>query len=204
MRREAREMKAMEAQLKWNMKRMEDKQRKSEGKEDSLDLMKWRKERKQGLTEYAANRALHDKQVNLKESQDFQEFKRAVHQVAKEDELQNMKEEYLETKDVSEWNTHLRKTIPEEERQAIVDANLENYALLSEYNMEAMQHEKMDQKLAREDAEELSLGYQFMEAQRERDEALQSLEFFRMQQRLGPAQGQDIPTRPFSTGNSPL
>jgi len=197
-------MKAMEAQLKWNMKRSEDKQRKNEAKEDIMDTMKWRQDRKKGLDEYAANRALQEKQVHLKESQEFQEFKRAVHQVAKEDELQNIKEEYLEIKEVSEWNIHLRKTLPEEERRAIEDANLENYALLSEYHMEAMQQERMEQKFAREEAEELSLGYEFMQAQRERDEALQSLEFFRMQQRLGPAHDQDIPTRPFSTGNSPL
>lgn len=204
MRREAREMKGVEAQLRWQMKRDEDKTRKNETREDASKIMQWRQEQKQGLQEYAADRALGDKITTLKESKDFQEFKRAVKQEDKEEEIQEAKELYNETKDNSEWTVEQKRTIPLEEQKLIVDQNLERYTLLSMYNIEESQREKYDARVAREELEETTLGYAMLEARKERDAALQSLEYFRQHQRESMPANKHIQSRPFYPNNQPI
>lgn len=202
MRREVAEIKAMEGQTKWKMKREEDEARKLERNQDASNLMNWRKEQANGLNEYTADRALADKINYQHDSREFQEFKRHVHDVDKANEMQLSKELYNETKDVSDWNMEMKRLLPLEEQRMMVDVHLERYALMAEYNAEELQHEKMDTKMCREMEEEAELGYQMLEVRKERDEALQSLEYFRAQQRIVAPTGRHIPSRPISTMNT--
>lgn len=197
-------MKAMEGQLKWAMKRDEEKQIKHEGKQDTRDVMEWRQQQAKELAECAGERETQKKGANLEEARMFQEFKRDAKGREFKREAQVIKEQYAEKKENSEWAMDLKRTLPLEERKLIVDANLERYTLMSMYNIEESQKEKIEEKMSRDDAEEADLGFKLLEARRERDAALQSLEFFRSQEKLNMPAGQSIPTRPFSPNNQPL
>jgi len=190
-------MKSMEAQLKWTMKREEDNQRKNETREDASKLMGWRQDRKKGLKEYGAQRKQDDKLTSLREQRDFQEFKRVVKQVGKEEEPLRANEAYNESKDNSDWAADLKRTMPLEERKLIVDANLEKYTLVSMFHVEESQREKLEQKIVREELEETDLSHQMLQARKERAAALQSLEIIREQQRLSAPASRHIASRPF-------
>lgn len=204
MRREAREMKAMEGALKWNMMREEDKQRKNDQREDAIGIMHWRQERKKGLDEYAADRAYADKITALKDSRNFQEFKRDTRSTAKEDEIQAMKDEYIESKEDSEWQMDYKRMVPQEDRKLIVDQHLERYALMSMYSLEEKERQRTEQKMDRDEAEEMQLGYEYLQARRERDDALRALEYARTKKDMNAPAQIDIPSRPFVPDNQPL
>lgn len=194
-------MKAMEAQLIWQMKRDEDKQRKTEQKQDDNDMMRWRQDRKQGLKEYAENRALTDKRTCLRDSYDFQEFKREAHVHQHQEELLDFKDEYEKTKEESDWQVELKRALPLEEQRLVVDQNLERYELLATYATQEAACEKMSIKETRQLNENLEFGNQLREARKERDEALKSLEYFRTQERAVVHDNVDIPTRPIVPNN---
>jgi len=198
MRREAREMKAMEGQLKWSMKRDEDKQKIQDSRQDKLGLMKWRQEQAKGLQEYAGDRATNFKLTSLKDQRDFQEFKRGAKKSDQEEDLQQMKDQYVESKDVSEFAAEMKRIVPIEDRKVLIDQNLDRCALMSMYALEESQREKQQQTFDRNEFEEVELGHQMLEASKERDSALQSLEFFRLQSRLTTENSQiwNIPSRP--------
>lgn len=197
MRREAREMKAMEGQLKWAMKRDEDKLIKRETEKDAKDVMQWRQEQVTDLAECAADRERQEKNGYLEESRMFQEFKRDAKSREFKRDAERVKQEYIEKKENSEFVIDLKRSQPIEERKQIIDANLERYTLVSMHNIEESQREQIEMKMAREDEEEMSLGLEMMEARRERDEALKSLELFRAQQRISMPLEMQIPSRPF-------
>lgn len=198
MRREAREMKAMEGQLKWTMKRDEDKQKSQDSRQDKLAVMKWRQEQAKGLQEYAGDRANNFKLTNLRDQRDFQEFKRSAKKSDQEEDLQQMKDQYVESKDVSEFATEMKRIVPIEDRKVLIDQNLDRCALMSMYALEESQREKQQQTYDRNEFEEVELGHQMLQASKERDSALQSLEFFRLQSRQTTENSQiwNIPSRP--------
>jgi len=197
-------MKAMEGQLKWSMKRDEEKLSIQEAKEDVREVMNWRQGQKTEISQCASVREQQKKVENLDENRTFQEFKRDAKVVDVKVNSQRINEEYLEKKEHSEWAMDLKRTLPLEEQKIIVDAHLEGYTHISMYNIEEAQREKFEQKISRDDDEELNLSYQMLEARRERDSALQSLEYYRAQQRLDMPGQNDIPTRPFSPLTKPL
>lgn len=197
MQKEAREMKAMEAQLKWNMKREEDKMRKQITKEDARDLAIWRREQEEDIAQYASKRAQENKLIELEESRDYQEFKRYVHNEQKECEIIDNKDQYAETKFNSDWDVELKRTVPLQENKERVDANLERLAHIANYKMEKDREEKFEENLARDLEENTLMQYQLQKAKEEKDEALRNLDFFRIQQQCAISTENDIASRPF-------
>lgn len=187
----------MEGQLKWAMKRDEDKLIKRETEEDVKDVMQWRQVQVTDVAECAADRERQKKNGDLEESRLFQEFKRDAKSRDFKRDAEQVKNEYNEKKENSEFVMDLKRSQPLEERKQIIDANLERYTLVSMYNIEESQREQIEMKMAREDEEEMGLGLEMMEARKERDEALKSLELFRAQQRLNMPLEMQIPSRPF-------
>lgn len=194
-------MKSMDSDLKWRMKREEDKQRNNEAKEDSQDLMEWRREQKNQQKEYSKKRAEFHKREALEESKDFQDFKHVAKQVELNNELEISKELCLVDKEHSEWTVEHNKYLHHEERKQTVDAHLEQYTLVSMYNIEEAQREKIECKISRMEAEEAELGFAMLEARRERELAIQSLEHVKKQERIRTPSNRHISSRPFLPGN---
>jgi len=201
MRREAREMRSMDSDLKWRMKREEDKQRNNEAKEDTKDLMEWRKEQKIQQQEYGKTRAEKHKREALEESKDFQDFKHVAKQVELANELEKSKELCLVDKEYSEWMAESNNGKHREERQNTVDMHLEQYALASTYKIEEAQREKIERKIARMEDEEAELGFAMLEARREREAAIQSLEHVKKLERTPVNGALHIASRPILPGN---
>mmetsp|Transcript_36208 Transcript_36208/g.63798 ORF Transcript_36208/g.63798 Transcript_36208/m.63798 type:complete len:708 (+) Transcript_36208:116-2239(+) len=204
MRREAREMKSKEAQIKWSMKREEEKLRKSEAKEAVKDHLTLQQTFSKGIQEYAKERSSAGKNQLLRESRDFQEFKRSAKVIDREVDQRWIKEEYSATKENSEYVTELARTVPLEEQRVKVEENLERYRVFAEHNLEEQQRNKIDYtaaELARQGAE---LDLQLLQAKQEHDAALQSLEYIRNSQQVPPRNEKHLPTRPFTPLNRGL
>jgi len=204
MQREAREMKAMEGKLKWGMKREEEKQVKRLQAEDNLKTMKWRQQETKNFREEAETREVMKKNERLNDAKKFQDFKRDAKQREIKRNEARASAEYLEDKEYSERVVEDKRSLPLEAKRMIIDSNMERLADLANYNLMEAQQQKYEQQLSRELLEEQDLSLQMLAARKERDAALQSLEFFRNQQRLALPDGRDIPTRPFSPSNKPL
>lgn len=194
-------MKSMDSDLKWRMKREEEKQRNNEAKEDTKDIMEWRHEQKKQQVEYGKTRAAKHKREALDESKLFQEFKHVAKEVELQNELQKSKELCLVDKEYSEWVAQHNRDLYHEERQNTVDMHLEQYALASTFAIEEAQREKIECKIARMEAEEAELGFAMLEARRERELAIQSLEHVKKQERTAVKGTQHLASRPFLPGN---
>lgn len=204
MRREAREMKSMEAQIKWGMKREEEKMRKHEKEEDVRDNLTGQQAFAKGIKEYSAERALESKNKLLRESRDFQEFKRGSKVIDKEVDQRWIKEEYTATKENSEYVTELARTVPLEEQRTKVEENLERYRVFAEHNLEEQQREKIEEREFEMSRQEAELDLALLQAKQEHDAALQSLEYIRKSQEAPAREKHHLSTRPFTPLNRPL
>merc|ERR1740129_1128482 len=132
------------------------------------------------------------------DSREYQEFKRQAKQCTKEDEQQAKTTLYHETKDASEWVAELKRVLPPERRRLIVEEHLNQYKLLAEYQMEDLHQWNIEQCEAALAREKTEMDHAMSQAKRERDMALQSLEYLRAQQRSAVPQNRHIHTRPLT------
>eukprot|EP00929_Paragymnodinium_shiwhaense_P063148 TRINITY_DN31566_c0_g1_i1.p1 TRINITY_DN31566_c0_g1~~TRINITY_DN31566_c0_g1_i1.p1 ORF type:complete len:578 (-),score=178.48 TRINITY_DN31566_c0_g1_i1:229-1962(-) len=181
-RRETREMKSMEAHLKWNMRREEDKQRKTEKQEDRRNHLVEQQDFRQGCKELDAERKAQQKITDIGESRDFQETKRAVKAAQKEEDISLVKESYLESKENSEYNVAQKKQVLTENAQQRIEEHLERYQVFAEYNLEEQQREKAEYREAQLAMEQQEMNHKMMHVKMERDRALASLEHLRTHQ----------------------
>lgn len=194
--RETRELKAQEAQLKANMKREEDKQKKLEKREDEQETMEWRQELRAAMLEHEAQIKKEQTATDNTESREFQEHKRAVKGVNKETELQLIREDYTETKENSEWAVEAKKIAMAEWPKPIIEENLEKYRLMAEYNLEEQQREDEERKEVRAAKEQSEMDLMLLKARQERELALQALEYTRTQQGTAVPPGRHLAARP--------
>jgi len=194
--REARELKAQEASLKWSMRREEEKQKRNEKKADAKDILDWRQQQKAVLRTHEAQLKKAQKHVENQESREFQEHKRSQKLAQKDEELQAMQEDYLSTKENSEWEVETKRIAMAEWPKPIIEENLEKYRLLAEYNVEEQQRQDLEVREARLAAEQSQMDHQLMQAQREKDLALQNLELVRAQKQAVVPAGRHLVARP--------
>jgi len=195
-RREAREIKAQEAQMKWNMKREEERQKKTEKKDDAQEMLEWRRQQQDEMLALQAQRKKATQCAELQERRDYQEHKRDQKAMHKEEELQRVTEEYLETKENAEYRVEMHKMMMAERPKPGIEANLENFRALAEYNQAEQQREDQERADQRMAAEQAALEHKMMQARRERDLALQSLEITRSGQATEVPSGRHLSARP--------
>lgn len=194
LRRETREAKAEDAAIKWSMKREEDKEKKKEKKSDQVEIMEWRQGENKKMLELAAEKKKVQKVLEMQESREFEEFKRDKKAEEKVTKIQEYEDVYLETKDVSEWNAERNKAFPPEDRAFLIDQNLEKYRLFAEYAIMEQTMEKqesMDNEALREQQE---MDYLINQAKRDKESALQGLEFFRAQREAAIPEQRHVPS----------
>jgi len=194
--RETREMRAMETQIKASMKREEEKIRKSEKQQDVKELMSWRQEQRKAGLEHAAARARENKRLDLEESRHYQETKRANKQVEKEAETQIVKEDYLDTKENSSWRVEEVKARIPAERRLVVESNLEKHRVFAEYKLETQSYEEAEQREARAAFESQEMSHMMLLAKQQKELALESLELTRGRQHDAVPPRTHLPARP--------
>lgn len=172
----------MEAQMRWNMKREEDKQRKQEKSFDRKQHLVDQQEFKAGIQERDRERKAENAQKDIEESRDFQETKRAVRQAAKDEEINLNKDAYVESKENASYIVEQTKLLAAERAQTRIEDNLERYQLVAEYNLDQQQREKMEEREAQLAFEQQEMTHKMRQVKLERDRALECLEHLKNNQ----------------------
>jgi len=199
--KETREMKAMEASLRWNMKRDEERLRKSMRQDDQKEVQKWRQEQTAAAKEYKEQKQDHAHKADLQESRDHQETKRDNKAVEKEQDLERQRDQYLEQKENSEWIVAEQKARIPAERHMLIEDKLESMKTVAEHALEEQQREKCEELDAIRVHEQTELNHQVLKARVERDAALEALEHVRQQQLLKADATAHFATRPVNNAD---
>jgi len=194
--RETREMKAQEAQAKWTMKREEDKVKKAEKAQDEKDILVWRDEQRKHTAAYESQLKKEIRAVDVKDSREYQEHKRFAKAAHKESELEVITQDYLETKENSEWHEEVKRIADAEWPKPRIEENLEKYRLVAEYKLEEQKREDTEKREARAAAEQAEMDIALLKARQQRELALKSLECTRSRHTATIPSGHHLAARP--------
>jgi len=196
LRKETLEIRAAEAQLKLGIKREEEKVRNDERRADAREVLTSRREQKDEMARHLeAQRRSQKEQENLN-SRSFQEHKRMLKNVQKEEEERRNFDEYDANKEHSEWNVTKAKTVLAERPKPIIEANLEKYQTMAAFRHEEHAREKEETMQTRAAQEHAELEHTMLLLQRERELAMGSLEHTRTNKQLPITGGQHLAARP--------
>mmetsp|Transcript_8404 Transcript_8404/g.15766 ORF Transcript_8404/g.15766 Transcript_8404/m.15766 type:complete len:247 (-) Transcript_8404:103-843(-) len=196
LKKETLAMRAAEAQLKWGMKREEEKLRSGERQADAREVLTSRRvQRDEAARHLEAERRSRKEQEN-RDSRNFQEQKRMQKNQHKDNEERRRTQEYLENKEHSEWSVAMAKAAHAEHPKPIIEANLEKYQTMAAFRHEEHAQEKQEAIDARASEEHAELEHTMLLLQRERELAMGSLEHTRMNQQLDIPNGHHLAARP--------
>lgn len=194
LKRETRDMKAMQSSMKWNMQREDKKLKTRETKKDRQNVLedteKWSKEM-HALEEENKKEVLEEELADQKK---FQEFKRDVKQIAEEDDVKRQSINYVDHKEASEWTAELRRSQHYEQQKLVVEEHLEQTNFLAEYKLEEQQQLDFDTRKDRTEQEYREMQLAFMKAQKEREAAMEGLEYARSAHQFPVTQDLHLPT----------
>lgn len=186
--KEVREIRALERQMKWNLQREEHKEVVLDKKSEEEDIRDWRWKQTEEMKAYAEEKAQEDRAVTLEESKAFQEFKRERKVETKVEDLRYIQEVYHQDLDHAEHRVEMAREQAEREQTVIAD-RLESRMHLKEQKMQELQ-------LARAKADEQRMMEQTLEMQavaeqlaREKAALLQSLELTKAATRVAIRSG---------------
>jgi len=189
--KEVRQMKGIESQLKWDMYREERSQTEEERREEARQIMAWRDREAKEMREYVEGKSRDQRAIELMESKEYQEFKRAWKQAMRKEEIERIKVQLAENMDNAQWRVDLQKAV-EIDRQLALQENMEAQQELRELKEKDRQREKVmqDEERARDLA--LEYAHQAQQISTEKEALLRSLALLRERQKA-PVAG--TPTR---------
>eukprot|EP00439_Symbiodinium_sp_Y106_P055069 s393_g7.t1 len=198
LRKDTRSMKGLEASIRWEMAREEEKCKAKEIKKASLEYMQARQELESGLNENARQALDISLQQELADRKHYQElhptgFKRAVHHREIAEEKQRITTDYLEQKDYSEWQAQNKKMQHAEMIKNDIEAHLETRNFIAEFRAEEKRRQDTEELEDRLEAEHDNLSLAYNQVVREREEAIDALEYARMRQQVPPSADQHVP-----------
>lgn len=180
--KEVREIKAIESTLKWNMQREEKKEKLLDEKASVEEMRDWRWKRSEEMKAYNQAKAKEKQVAELKESKSFQEFKREIKVVAKEEAKQQITEEYLKDKEYAQQRAEFVKVLYNREKELVV-ARVEDYLEHREIRNYQKEQEKMEVDENRAHEQTLEMAAIAKEIAQEKEQLLLSLEHSRSAQR---------------------
>merc|ERR1712151_618031 len=183
--KEVREIRSIESQMKWNMQREERKEKILEEKEAIDEIRDWRWKQTDEMKAYVEEKEAELRLMDLQESKSFQEFKREVKVVEKQEEQRYIHEEYIKDTENAAWRAELAKAAVESDKVLTYERH-ENLKEIREIKTVQKIQEKADEDETRAIEQTLDLANQARLLQQERDQLLQNLEFARACQRNPP------------------
>lgn len=184
--KEVREIRALEGQLRWGMHREEKKQVVEEKREADQEIMQWREEQAVGMKEYAEEKIKEQRIQELGESKEFQVFKRDRKQVLKEEELEQVKEQYQADLEYSHMQAELQQAA-EMDRHALVLEHQENFQDLREIRASEELREKAEAEDDRVHEVRLEFAHQANQLASAKEELMRNLQLLRnTKQRMPP------------------
>jgi len=176
--REVRDIKAIESQLKWNMQREEKKEKSLDEKAAVEEIRDWRWRQSDEMKAYRTAKAQAFKATELKESRSFQEFKREVKERDRLDERRQVEEIYLQDRENAQWRAELAKVAHEKEKEICVE-RVEDYLEHRDIRNNQKLQERLEADENRALEQTLEMHAIAREIQMEKEQLLRNLEHSR-------------------------
>lgn len=186
--KEVREIRAIEAQMRWNMVREENKEKVLEEEAIVNEIRDWRWKQSDDMKAYVAEKAQQAKVVELEESKQFQEFKREAKAHVKEEDLKHMQEEYQQDMENAAWRAELVKEEEEREKE-LASGRVEDIQFIRETKAVQKERAKVEVEENRALEQSLEMAHMARELAKEKDQLLQSLQYVRSCQKTAPLGG---------------
>lgn len=193
--RETREMKATETMVKAQMRREEEKQRAMEKEQDQQDMLEWRKQQRDEMVGFDQERKMQQATDDMQDSREYQAYKRSLREAEKEQQLQDIRNDYIEHKDSALYNAELKKMEMTERLRAPVEENAEKYRTLADAKLYEKQRDEYETTEARYRTEQSELEHAMLLAKQEREDAMHGLEYLRAHQFEPVPEGCDLAVR---------
>jgi len=183
--REVREIKAIESNLKWNMTREDKKERHIDTKASVEEERDWRWRQSEEMKAYKASKSLETKKVELKESKSFQEFKKETKGKTKEEERKQATDDYLKDREHAQWRAELQKAAQEREKE-VTHGHHDDLLEIREIRNLQKEQDRMETDETRAIEQTLEMAAIAREIAKEKEELLQTLEISRAAVRAAP------------------
>jgi len=176
--KEVREIRAIEAQMRWNMAREEVREKAQKEAAALDDIRDWRWKQSDEMKQYVAEKAHRTKVEELQVSKSYQEFKREVKALVKEEDLRIIQEEYQEDISNAQWRAEIEKERQTKEKEIVV-GHAEDFQFLRDARMQQKCQEKVEEDERRALEQSLEMANMAKELAKEKEKLLQSLQYVR-------------------------
>ncbi|CAJ1377144.1 unnamed protein product [Effrenium voratum] len=172
--KEVRQIKALESQIKWDMQREETRQTELERREEARQIMEWRDQEVREMREYVEGKSREQRALELLESKEYQQFKRDWKQAKRKEEIERIKVQLAEDQDNAKWRIELQRAL-EADRRLLLQEAAEAQEELKELKEKERQKEKFMQEEERAHDIALEYAHQAQQISSEKEALLRSL-----------------------------
>jgi hypothetical protein len=183
MRKEIREIRGVETQVRWQMQREDKHNIYAAEREASDEIREWRQDQSEGIKAFVAEKERLRRVIELEESKGFHEFKRERKQLNKEEEIEYNREAYSHDLENAAWRKDLAQAAYARDKELLLDRREdvnENRVIHSNLILQ----EKQNEGLERSFEQNLEMEKLVKDLQRERFQALENLAYARTCSRL--------------------
>lgn len=199
--KEVRQIRSMEGQMKWNMQREEKKDRALEAKTVNEDIRDWRWKESDEMKAYVAEKQHDIKITELRDSKTYQEFKREKKALQREEDRRLNSEDYNKDTDHAAWRAEMTRVVLDQEKE-LVQFRVEDLMEAKEVRSNQKLQEKFELEEERALEQSLEMANIQRELAKEKEQLLQSLDYARMCKRTVPLASGRNSSRP-SVGRVP-
>lgn len=201
--KEVRDIRAIEAQMRWNMTREEKKSKVVEAVAEESEIRDWRWQQADEMKAYVEEKDQIIMENELLERKDFVEFKREAKAQVKEEEREYVEERYQQDVENAAWRAELAKEVIDRDKQVAVDRQ-EDVQVIRDKRAEQRVQEKLEVEDQRQLEQSLEMAKMARELAREKEELLRSLEYVRSCQKPAPLSGGSLNGSRGSSGGYPM
>lgn len=176
--KEVREIRALEKQLKWSMDREEKKQKVEEKKQSEKEIRDWRWQQQDEMKQFVEAQTKDRHYKELGEQKEFQEWKRECKLTEKNEDIKYMQEAYRDSTDYAQWQAELAQSIQEEKKSMVLE-HFEKYEMDRERKTQEKLVTKAQESEERNGQRQLEMDHMQRELAKEKEALLRSLEFTR-------------------------
>merc|ERR1712137_729165 len=173
-----REIRSMEAKMKWDIKRAELQHKAEEAKATEDDFREWRAKEAEDMKALVEEKERDFRATVLMESKEFQEFKRERKALEREEDLRVIDEEYDKNIENAAWRADLMKAAIEKDKALLKERAEDLNEIKDIKNLQKMQDQAAieEQRQSEKISEMLRME---RELAKEKERLLASLEFTR-------------------------
>lgn len=175
---EVRKIKAVEAQMRWQMAREEKKETVLAEEATNTEIRDWRWQQSDEMKAFIAEKTAAIRAVELQESKEHQEFKRDFRQQQKVEDLQYVQEVLATDMQHATWRAELARRINDREKE-LVAIRLEGLQELKEVKSAQRLREAEEQQEERVLEQTLVMNGLARQLAQEKEELLRTIDYHR-------------------------